>query len=121
MKIHRSLSSHFSLRRCALTGLLGLVLAQTATAATLRGRLDRRQPNGKVAPAAGITVTVFFPGIGRSVSARTGADGMYYLYSVRPGSQTLEIWTSPDPRAAPESHSIQVRDPVTDVPPIVVR
>lgn len=119
MTIHKNF--HRNLRRIFVAGLVGMALTQSAVAATVRGRLERRQPNGAVAPAAGITVTVFSQAAGRSRQVQTGPDGMYYIYNVRPGDNTLEIWTSRDPHAPPSARPIRVNEPTTDLAPIVVQ
>jgi hypothetical protein len=45
---------------------------------------------------------------------------MYYLQNVPPGTYNLEIWVSTDPRVSPVVYVIEVVDPYTDVPPILV-
>ena len=106
---------------CRLVVYCVLVLAvtQTASAAILRGRLQRRGPNGAISPAPGIAVTVYNQARGRSVASYTGADGMYYL-NIPAGSYRLEVWTSRDPRVAPTAYAITVVEPNTDIPPIFV-
>jgi hypothetical protein len=101
--------------------LLMVAVTQLATAATVRGRLDRVAPNGARYPAAGVAVTVYNQSAGRSSPAHAGQDGLYYLNNVPAGHYTLEIWVSPDPRVPPTVYQIQVVEPLTDIPPIVVR
>jgi hypothetical protein len=108
--IAKRMLSRFATQAICLVGLL--FVAEAASAAALRGRLV--YPNG--APAGGITVTVFNSAIGRSIPVQTGPDGMYYM-QIPAGSYYLEIWLGgPQPRVYP----IQVGEPYTDIPPIVV-
>jgi hypothetical protein len=100
--------------RIALCGLFVVLAAAFAHAATVRGRLVH--PNGY--PAADIAVTVSNPQIGRSSPAQTGADGMYYIFNIPPGSYFLEIWIHPG--GAPIVYQIQVYEPYTDIPQIGV-
>lgn len=104
-------------RAPALMIALALVFAETAYAATVRGRLDRTGPYG-LYPAAGVAVTLFNPQVGRSSPAYTGMDGMYFIFNVPPGNYNLEIW--PYPGSPPVVFPIVVRDPGTDVPPIKI-
>lgn len=92
---------------------------QIAHAAVLRGRLDRIAPNGSRYPAADVVVSVYNPSMGRSSPYRTGGDGMYYL-QIPPGSYYLEIWINPTPGAQPLVYQVQVGEPYTDIPPVVV-
>jgi len=85
-----------------------------ANAATVRGRLNHA--NGY--PAAGVAVTVINQQAGRSSPAYSGADGMYYIYNVPPGYYNLEVWIYPG--GAPTVYQIQVGDPYTDIPPLLV-
>ncbi len=105
--------------RAAAFCLLLLALSQTAIAATLRGRLDRRAPNGAIYPAPGIAVTVYRRDLGRSSPSYSGADGMYYL-NVAAGRYPLEIWISRDPRVRPLVYQIQVKEPYTDIAEILL-
>ncbi|MGA3371168.1 MAG: carboxypeptidase-like regulatory domain-containing protein [Terracidiphilus sp.] len=100
--------------KVALCGLVMVLAAAMASAATVRGRLIHK--NGS--PAAGIEVSVVGPQGARSVPVRTGADGMYYLFNLPPGSYRLEIWVYPG--GAPLVYQIQVRDPYTDIAQIGV-
>jgi hypothetical protein len=99
--------------------VLVLAFAQTASAAILRGRLQRSGPNGAIYPAPGIAVTVYNQDRGRSGASYTGADGMYYL-NIPAGDYNLEVWISRDPRVPPTAYSIRVVEPNTDIPPIFV-
>jgi hypothetical protein len=96
-----------------------LAMTQAASAATVRGRLVR-YVNGGQYPAGGVAVTIYNQKAGRSKSVYTGPDGMYYLYNVSPGAYYIEIWTSPDTRVRPTVYPVQVGEPYTDVPVIVV-
>ena len=86
-----------------------------AWAATLRGRLVYNVPGRGQAPAGGVTVTVFRQDIGRSAPSVTDANGMYYL-TIPQGQYWLEIWVTNPPRA----YNIQVVEPNTDIPPIIL-
>jgi hypothetical protein len=89
--------------------------ASLAGAATVRGRLVHQ----KGGPAAGIQVTVSSPSQGRSEPGRSGSDGIYYLYNIKPGKCYLEVWI--DPGKPPTVYQIQVTDkPYTDVPQVTV-
>jgi hypothetical protein len=89
-------------------------MASLACAATVRGRLVHQNDG----PAAGIQVTVSNADQGRSEPGRSGSDGMYYLYNIKPGKYYLEVWT--DPGKPPTVYQIQVTEPYTDVPQISV-
>ncbi|MGO9864770.1 MAG: hypothetical protein ACLPLR_14250 [Terriglobales bacterium] len=108
------------LGKLVLCFLLVVVVADTAAAATIRGRLDRVAPNGYRYPASAVAVTAQSPYVGRSNPAFTAQDGMYYLYNVPPGYYTLEVWWSRDPNVPPAVYQIQVIEPLTDLAPIVV-
>lgn len=103
------------LSRSASLVMLVLVLSETGGAAALRGQLIF--PNG--AAAGGVTVTVYNETIGRSLPTRTGADGMYYL-QIPAGAYHLEVWINPTPGAAPLVYQIQVAEPYTDIPRIII-
>jgi len=62
-------------------------------------------------------VTLFNQSIGRSTPAYAGPDGMYYLYNVPPGFYYLEVWVTPN---TPIVYQVQVFDPLTDLPQIIV-
>ena len=100
--------------RLALVCVSLAAAASLAGAATVRGRLMHR--NGS--PAAGIQVTVSNSGQGRSEPGRSGSDGMFYLYNIKPGKYYLEVWVDPD--KAPTVYQLQVTEPYTDVPQISV-
>jgi hypothetical protein len=102
------------LYRAAWLGLLFVVGAGLANAATVRGRLVHK--NGS--PAAGVTVTISNQKAGRSAPARTGADGMYYLFNLHAGAYYLEIWVQPS--GPPQVYQIQVVEPNTDAPQVPV-
>jgi hypothetical protein len=105
----------FSIRKVVLATLLVVTLSQLASASLLRGRLV--YPNG--APAGGFAVTVYSQAMGRSAPVYTDATGMYYL-NVPAGPYYLEVWVSRDPRVQPRVYPIQIGEPYTDFPPIVV-
>ena len=93
-------------------------LAQSASAATVRGRLYYTVPNRSRVPAPGVAVTISFPNGTRSAPAHSDGYGMYYIYNIPPGKYRLEVWTAPG--HPPLVFTIQVREPYTDVSPIVV-
>lgn len=100
-----------------IPALIFLLCGVTAEAATVRGRVTYRSPHGQ-APAAGVTVTINHPRLGRSAPSQTKPDGMYYL-TVPPGQYTLEIWTGSS-QAPARTLTVNVRDPATDVPPVTL-
>jgi hypothetical protein len=91
-----------------------LLAASAAQAATIRGKLFH---NNKQA-AAGYQVTVSNAQAGRSSPARVGADGMYYIYNIAPGTYDLEVWVPG--AASPTVYRINVIEPYTDVPQLSV-
>lgn len=122
MKPQRAFIVGHILQRFLLTLLMLLsTLSTVALAATVRGRLDRVNPNGVRYPAPGVAVTLFNRNSGRSTAAYAGADGLYYLYNVPAGSYYLEVWISRNPSAPPKVFPVSVADPSTDIPPIVVQ
>jgi len=94
--------------------VLLLIGAASAQAAMVRGRLVHS--NGY--PAAGVAVTVFNQAVGRSSPAYAGPDGMYYLYNIPPGYYYLEVWIYPG--GAPVVYQIQVFEPYTDLPVVMI-
>ena len=110
-----SASDSRSKRTLIVAALLVLIFSQYANAAQLRGRLIFQ--NG--AAAAGFAVTVYSQAMGRSAPSFTDGAGMYYV-NIPPGSYYLEVWISRDPRVPPRVYPIQVGEPYTDIPPIVV-
>jgi hypothetical protein len=119
MKRARRLLLHC--RRILLPALLMVVMSAAASAATVRGRLERKLPNGAQGPAAGVAVTVYSQtSKKRSPSRRTDAEGMYYI-TVPAGSYLLEVWPSTAPGAKPLRYQIpRVVEPSTDIQPIVL-
>ena len=111
-------TTHCRFGRLFVSGLVFALCALTAEAAAVRGRLDRRTPEGPQ-PVAGIAVTVFNQQSGRSYPSYTGTNGMFYL-NVPAGAYILEIWISRDPRVRPLRYEIKVWEPNTDLPPIVL-
>ena len=113
----------WKITRLIICGLTILAFTAVASAATVRGRLDRVLPNGARIPAVGVAVTVWHQAIGRSTAAYADAHGLYLLFNIRPGSgYYLEVWTSRDPRVPPTVYPISIiKEPYTDIPPIVVR
>jgi hypothetical protein len=93
---------------------LFFLLTVSAQAATVRGRLENRNRY----PASYVAVTLYNDQVGRSATAYTGGDGMYYLYNVPPGDYLLEVWLYPN--RPPLTYSIRVHDPGTDIPPILL-
>jgi hypothetical protein len=93
-----------------------LRVAPRVDAAGIRGRLERIAPNGSRYPAQGIAVTVYNQELGRTSPSYTDNNGMYYLNNIPPGGYFLEVWISTPALV----YSIQVGEPGTDIPPIVV-
>jgi hypothetical protein len=109
-------------RHAAFLVVLGILLITVfpgvAEAANVRGRINRRTPQGFV-PAQGVPVTVFRSDVGRSAPSYTGNDGMYYLYNLPDGDYTLEVWAYPN--SPPLAFSIRaVGGSFTDIAPIVI-
>ena len=77
--------------RFLLACFILLATLQIYGAATLRGQLNRKLPNGTQTPAAGITVTVLSQAKVRSSQAVTQQDGMFYLNNLPAGSYSLEV------------------------------
>lgn len=102
---------------CCWSLLILLAVAEAASAALVRGKLERTDPRGSRLPAGGITVTVRFQNSRRSAPATSRQDGMYYIYNVPAGTCYLELWIG-GTRSQPTTYPIQVREPYTDVPPI---
>jgi hypothetical protein len=99
-----------------VTLILCLAPLPSAASSIVRGRLFR-VVNGGSYPALGIAVTVVNSQMGRSNSAYTGPDGMYYLYNIPPGTYTLEVWVANPPM----TFQIQVNpEGYTDIAPIQV-
>lgn len=99
--------------------LLALAFAGTGQAASVRGRVDQAYANGQRIPMTGVIVTVSQPGRGRSAPSYTDGRGMYYLQNIPPGIYNLEIW-SPKTPDKPIIYRIQVSDPYTDIPPVLM-
>ena len=115
---HRTLAQRGLALACAC--LLGLLLtASPAEAAVVRGRLDHVAPNGARGPVPGIAVTLYNSAMGRSSPSYTDMYGMYYL-NAPAGSYNLEVWVSRDPRVPPQVYPIQIFEPGTDIPPILI-
>jgi len=95
---------------------LGVALAMAAVsahAASIRGQLLHKNSQ----PAAGVTVTISDHKNYRSAPARTGSDGMYYLYNIPAGQYYLEVWTNPQ---TPTLFQVTVAEPNTDMPRVTV-
>ncbi|MDT4953977.1 MAG: hypothetical protein QOJ02_2115 [Acidobacteriota bacterium] len=102
-----------------LISLITFVATASAYAATIRGRLDRRDLYGKIYVAAYVGVTLYNAQLGRSSIAYTGNDGMYYFYNVPPGIYNLELWIYPGRQ--PLVYRIQVDNKSsTDIAPILL-
>jgi hypothetical protein len=95
-----------------------LCLAQTLTGAALRGRLERTIPNRGRVPASGITVTLASKQRGRIATSVTQQEGMYYL-NAPAGTYNLEVWVR-GTAGPPLVYSIQIKEPYTDIPAIVL-
>jgi hypothetical protein len=70
-----------------------IVLAPTASATDVRGRIDTRNPyNGYYQPLPRAEVALFFPnGRPTGTVTITGFDGFYYFYNVPPGNYVLVV------------------------------
>jgi hypothetical protein len=100
--------------------LLVFIGPASAQGATVRGRLERRDGQGRLYPATYVSVTLNSAKTGRSSQAYTGADGMYYLYNVPAGDYQLEVWATPG--KPPLTFNIRVLDrPYTDILPILIQ
>jgi hypothetical protein len=97
--------------------LLLIGFTRPAMAASVRGRLDRPGPNRVRVPASGITVTLSSQR-GRSTPSVTHQDGMYYL-NMPAGAYNLEVWIR-GTAGAPLVYPVQVREPYTDIPAILL-
>jgi hypothetical protein len=95
-----------------------LCLTPTLTGAALRGRLERMIPNRGRVPASGITVTLANKQRGRIATSVTQQEGMYYL-NAPAGAYSLEVWVR-GTGGPPLVYSVQVREPYTDIPAIVL-
>ena len=116
----RALHLFLGFRRVLLPTVLIVAMSGVGSAAALRGRLERKEPDGRQVPAAGVTVTVYSNKTGRSPSHRTDSNGMYY-FSVPAGTYSLEIWLNPSPGAKPLVYQVpEVVEPYTDIQPIVL-
>jgi hypothetical protein len=105
--------------RSLLACLILLAAAQAFGVATLRGQLNRKLPNGTQTPAAGITVTVLSQAKVRSARAISQQNGMFYLNNLPAGSYSLEVWVKGTANP-PIVYPIQVKEPYTDIPPIIL-
>jgi hypothetical protein len=94
-------------------GLAIFLAAWQLRAATVRGQIAH---HGGLA-ARYISVRVVSPNGSASPFGRTGDDGWYYLNNIPAGEYTLEIQAGGD---KPLSVRISVREPTTDVQPIVI-
>src|SRR5262245_24746381 len=95
MRMMRFTRFYSSTVRIGLIAVFVCSFVISAEAATVRGRLVRRTPQGFY-PAQGVPVTVFSREKGRSGASYSGPDGMYYLYNIPPGPYTLEVWVYPN-------------------------
>jgi hypothetical protein len=116
----RKFSKRISNSTRRVLALLFLVFAMTAAAqaATVRGQLVRGNGYGGVYAVGYVKVTLWNESRGRSSPAVTGSDGMYYFYNVPPDIYYLEVWLYPGRQ--PLYYKIQVSDPATDIPRIVL-
>lgn len=108
-----------NLPRLAFCLVVTLVSFTTAgEAATVRGRVEHISANSQRAVMAGIAVTVFRAGLGRSAPTYTDRNGMYYLQNLPAGTYNLEIWMAG--RQQPVVYRIRVSEPYTDIPPVLI-
>ena len=119
MTLGQRLNRH--VRRLCLLLIFLVTMMATASAAFLRGRLDRIDPhNGVRVAAGGVPVTVWSQATrARSSPATSGQDGMYYIYNVPAGVYYLEVWVN-GLNGQPMVYQISVNEPYSDVAPIVV-
>ena len=101
-----------------LLGIMILVIADPADAATVRGRVFRQAPSGSY-PAPYVKLTLYAQGRGRSAPVYSGGDGTYYFYNISPGQYTLEVWI--DPSRSMNFNLRVLSQPYTDVGPIYIR
>lgn len=101
---------------CLMMVLLGFTAS--GKAATVRGRVDHISANHQRTVMAGIAVTVFRAGSGRSAPIYTDRNGMYYLQNIPAGTYSLEIWVYG--RSQPLVYRIHVNEPYTDIPPVTM-
>jgi hypothetical protein len=92
------------------------ITSSFAQMATIRGQVVRNTPYGAM-PAPNIAITVRDIFNRRSSPAYSGFDGMYVIFNVLMGPNSLEIWTNP---ATPLIVNIRVYDPLTDIQPILI-
>jgi hypothetical protein len=107
------MSRRASLLRILLCCAALAVAATAAHAASVRGQVLRR--NGQ--PAAGVTLTISDHKSYRSAPARSGNDGMYYLFNIPAGQYYLEVWVNPK---TPEVYQVTISEPNTDLPRVTV-
>jgi hypothetical protein len=94
----------------------------SASASTVRGRLERIDGYGRHYPAPYIAVTLKNPRTGRSSPVYTDPEGMYYIRNVPHQPYVLEVWSSRDPHQPPLLFNVFVNnEPYQDIAPIIVR
>lgn len=104
------------LRWVVFGGLLAAAATSSSFGANVRGQLTCE---GGRAPAVGIAVTFYNPQLGRTRPVFTGGDGMYYI-NVPAGQYNLEIWVYKQGTSPTQIYPIQIRDPQTDIPRVLV-
>lgn len=103
----------FVLNIIAICFFSGVVLGEG-----VRGRLDGMGTYGPY-PVVGIPVTAFSVQYGTSNPSYSDNQGMFYIYGLRPGPHTLQIWLG---GFQPMIFYIRVfpNQPLTDIAPIRV-
>lgn len=107
-------------RRAAIVLLVWTATCLAASAATVRGRLDRVDGYGRHYPATNVAVTLKNTQGARSSPVYADRQGMFYFYNVPMGTHYLEIWWSKNPNQKPKVFQVIVKRDPTDVAPIVV-
>jgi hypothetical protein len=101
------------IRRISLAFLITLLIATTAAATTVRGRVVAA--DGTPYPSVSVTLGGA-PGANKRVF--TDRDGMFYVPDVAPGAYTLTVRTSRSERTVSVTATPQ---PYSDVAPVSVR
>ncbi len=101
------------IRRISLTFLITLLIATTAAATTVRGRVVA--VDGTPYPSVSVTLG---GASGANKRVFTDRDGMFYVPNVAPGSYTLTVKTSRSERTVPITATPQA---YSDLAPVKVR
>lgn len=90
----------------------------TGNAASVRGRVDQISVNHQRTAMPGVAIIISGGRVGRSAPVYTDRNGMFYLQNIPAGTYSLEIWINGRPQ--PVVYRIQVNEPYTDIPPVVM-